>query len=156
MTAQDFSLFGGAMGCLIGIGLALAAVYFFNWWKQRQQKALPEPPPILDWRPTLRIDAIADAKTMSAPEDDIPGMWVLMVEERRLVSGIGGDPNVEIRWRYATRREVREVVSAYHRAMAEPITQRARSLRTGPVAIDRFDNDDLLAEPASGVMTETK
>ena len=91
---------------------ALVALYLRDRRRSRPSK-LPPAPVIRDWLATGRINAIADAKVMTGNEE-VPGEFVLMVEDNRLVEDISGLPNVEIRWRHPTKQEVKEIVRRYH------------------------------------------
>jgi hypothetical protein len=61
--------------------------------------------------------------------------WTLQTEEIRLVESVGGYPHVEIRWRPATRREVRDYVSTYQRTRAEEIKERMNKLYASDVNV---------------------
>ena len=79
---------------------------------------------ISDWLPTLRIDAVSDAKIMEGDENS-PATWWLTVEETRLVAGVSGEPNLEVRWRNPTKAEVKNIIRQYHAAQADAISKRA-------------------------------
>jgi hypothetical protein len=87
---------------VVSIALGAAgAVWAQDYWRER--KAPRELRPILDWRPTLRMDARATAQAELSEDDNVPANWTLQTEEIRLVESVGGYPHVEIRWRPATR-----------------------------------------------------
>jgi hypothetical protein len=119
---------------VVGIALGAAgAVWAQDYWRQR--KAPRELKPILDWRPTLRMDARATAEAELSEDDNVPAHWTLQTEEIRLVESVGGYPHVEIRWRPATRREVRDYVSTYQRTRAEEIKERMNKLYASDVDV---------------------
>ena len=119
---------------VVGIALGAAgAVWAQDYWRQR--KAPRELKPILDWRPTLRMDARATAEAELSEDDNVPANWTLQTEEIRLVESVGGYPHVEIRWRPATRREVRDFVSTYQRIRADEIKERMNKLYASDVNV---------------------
>ena len=104
---------------VVSIALGAAgAMWAQDYWRQR--KAPRELKPILDWRPTLRMDARATAEAELSEDDNAPANWTLQTEEIRLIERVGGYPHVEIRWCPATCREVRDFVSTYRRIRADP------------------------------------
>jgi hypothetical protein len=119
---------------VVGIALGAAgAVWAQDYWRQR--KAPRELKPILDWRPTLRMDARATAEAELSEDDNVPAPLDAADrgdppgrERRRL-------PHVEIRWRPATRREVRDFVSTYQRTRAEEIKERMNKLYASDVNV---------------------
>lgn len=121
--------------CSIALG-AIGAVWAQDYWHQRQ--APRELQPILDWRPTLRMDARATAQAELSEDDNVPANWMLQTEEIRLVESVGGYPHVEIRWRPATRREVRDFVSTYQRIRADEIKERMNKLYASEVNVGYF------------------
>src|SRR5215467_13533093 len=122
--------------CSITLG-AFGALWAQDYWHQRT--APRELKPILDWRPTLRLDARAVAEIELAEDDSIPANWSLQTEEIRLVESVSGYPHVEIRWRPATRREVRDFVSTYQRSRADEIKERMNKLYASEVNVGYFD-----------------
>ena len=62
---------------------AFGALWAQDYWRQRT--APRELKPILDWRPTLRMDLRATAEAESSEDDNVPANWVLQAEEIRLV-----------------------------------------------------------------------
>ena len=121
---------------VVSIALGAAgALWGQDYWRQR--KAPRELKPILDWRPTLRMDARATAEL--SEDDNVPANWTLQTEEIRLVESVGGYPHVEIRWRPATRREVRDFVSTYQRVRAEEIKERMNKLYVSEVNVGHLD-----------------
>jgi len=123
---------------LVSIALgAIGAVWAQDYWRQR--KAPRELKPILDWRPTLRMDARATAQAELSEDDNVPANWTLQTEEIRLVESVSGYPHVEIRWRPATRREVRDFVSTYQRIRADEIKERMNKQYTSDVNVGSFD-----------------
>jgi hypothetical protein len=125
-------LFIGIAACLVALG-AIGAVWGQDYWRQRT--AQRELKPILDWRPTLRMDARATAEAELSEDDNFPANWTLQTEEIRLVESVGGYPHVEIRWRPATRREVRDFVSTYQRIRADEIKERMNKLYASDVNV---------------------
>src|SRR5262249_38757246 len=65
---------------------AFGALWAQDYWRQRT--APRELKPILDWRPTLRMDVRATAQAESSEDDNVPAIWVLQAEEVRLVESI--------------------------------------------------------------------
>jgi len=123
---------------VVSIALGAAgALWAQDYWRQRQ--APRELKPILDWRPTLRMDARATAQAELSEDDNVPANWTLQTEEIRLVESVGGYPHVEIRWRPATRREVRDFVSTYQRIKADEIKERMNKLYASDVNVGCFD-----------------
>jgi hypothetical protein len=119
---------------VVSIALGAAgAVWAQDYWRQR--KAPRELKPILDWRPTLRMDARATAQAELSEDDNVPANWTLQTEEIRLVESVGGYSHVEIRWRPATRREVRDFVSTYQRIRADEIKERMNKLYASEVNV---------------------
>ena len=73
---------------VISIALGAAgAVWAQDYWRQR--KAPRELKPILEWRPTLRMDARATAEAELSEDDNVPANWTLQTEEIRLVESVG-------------------------------------------------------------------
>jgi hypothetical protein len=115
---------------------AFGALWAQDYWRQRT--APRELKPILDWRPTLRMDVRATAQAESSEDDNVPAIWVLQAEEVRLVESASGYPHLEIRWRPATRREVRDFVQTYQRSTADEIKQRMNKLYASEVNVGNF------------------
>lgn len=116
---------------------AMGAVWGQDYWRRRT--APRELNPILDWRPTLRMDARATAQTELSEDDNVPASWTLQTEEVRLVESVSsGYPHLEIRWRPATRREVRDFISTYQRSRADEIKERMNKLYASEVNIGHF------------------
>jgi len=132
MTTLIFAI----AACSVALG-AYGTVWAQDYWRRRQ--AMGELKPILDWRPTLRMDARATAQAELSEDDNIPANWMLQAEEVRLVESISGYPHLEIRWRAATRREVRDFVSTYQRARAEEVKDRMNKLYASEVNVRYFD-----------------
>ncbi len=121
-----------------GVALgAISAVWGQEYWRQRT--APRELKPILDWRPTLRMDARATAQAELSEDDNVPATWTLQAEEVRLVESVSsGYPHLEIRWRPATRREVRDFISTYQRSRADEIKERMNKLYGSEVNVGYF------------------
>jgi hypothetical protein len=124
------------MAVCIALG-AFGAVWAQDYWRQRT--APRELKPILDWRPTLRMDARAVADVELSEDDSVPADWTLQTEEIRLVESVSGYPHVEIRWRRSTRREVRDFVSTYQRIRTDEIKERMNKLYASEVNVGCFD-----------------
>jgi len=118
--------------CCVAAG-AFGAVWAQDYWRRRT--APRELKPILDWRSTLRMDARATAQAELSEDDNVPANWTLQAEEVRLVESVSGYPHLEIRWRPATRREVRDFVSTYQRIRAEEIKERMNKLYASEVNV---------------------
>jgi hypothetical protein len=126
----------GVAACSIALG-AMCAVWAQDYWRRR--KAPRELKPILDWRPTLRMDARAAAQVELSEDDNAPASWTLQAEEIRLVESVSVYPHLEIRWRPATRREVRDFVSTYQRIRADEIKERMNRLYASDVNVGYFN-----------------
>ena len=118
--------------CSVALG-AYGAVWAQDYWRQRTTPR--ELKPILDWRPTLRMDARATAQAELSEDDNVPANWTLQAEEVRLVESVSGYPHLEIRWRPATRREVRDFVSTYQRIRSDEIKERMNKLYASEVNV---------------------
>lgn len=118
--------------CGLALG-AFGAVWAQDYWHRRT--APRERKPILDWRPTLRMDARATAQAELSEDDNVPANWTLQAEEVRLVESVSGYPHLEIRWRPATRREVRDFVATYQRIRADEIKERMGKLYASEVNV---------------------
>jgi hypothetical protein len=126
----------GIAACCVALG-AYGAVWAQDYWRQRN--APRELRSILDWRPTLRMDARATAEAELSEDDNVPANWTLQAEEVRLVESVSGYPHLEIRWRPATRREVRDFVSTYQRTRADEIKERMNKLYASEVNVGYFN-----------------
>jgi len=84
------------------------------------------------------MDVRATAQAESSEDDNVPAIWVLQAEEVRLVESDSGYPRVEIRWRPATRREVRDFVQTYQRSRADEIKERMNKLYASEVNVGNF------------------
>ena len=122
--------------CSAALG-AIGTVWAQDYWRRRN--ALRELKPILDWRPTLRMDARAAAQAELSEDDNVPATWTLQAEEIRLVESVSGYPHLEIRWRPATRREVRDFVSTYQRFRADEIKERMNKLYASDINVGYFN-----------------
>src|SRR5215472_18530583 len=122
--------------CCVAAG-AFGAVWAQDYWRRRT--APRELKPILDWRSTLRMDARATAQAELSEDDNVPASWTLQAEEVRLVESVSGYPHLEIRWRPATRREVRDFISTYQRIRAEEIKERMNKLYASEVNVGHFN-----------------
>ena len=130
---------------------AIGAVLAQDYWRQRTRPRELKPildwrPTLrmdvraaaLDWRPTLRMDVPATAQARSSEDDNVPAIWVLQAEEVRLVESDSGYPRLEIRWRPATRREVRDFVQTYQRSRADEIKERMKKLYASEINVGNF------------------
>ncbi len=100
-----------AIGLASAIGLVLIAYITHDIVKDRRHREPTfEPPAISDWHPTGKIDAMASADVMAAEDENLPAKFHLLVEETRQVADISGSPIGEVRWRLATRAEVKDIV----------------------------------------------
>jgi hypothetical protein len=129
--------------CSAALG-AIGALWAQDYWHQRT--APRERKPILDWRATLRMDARAAAEAELSEDDNVPANWTLQAEDVRLVESVSGYPHLEIRWRPATRREVRDFVSTYQRIRADEIKERMNKLYASEVNVGHF----IAAKPNGG------
>ena len=85
------------------------------------------------------MDVRATAQAESSEDDNVPAIWVLQAEEVRLVESDSGYPHLEIRWRPATRREVRDFVQTYQRSRADEIKERMNKLYASEVNVGYFN-----------------
>jgi hypothetical protein len=97
---------------LVGLltSLALRAFAF-------RPKKVFEPKVVSDWKRTEHIDFQARDDVMLSEQEDVEAQFVLLVQEKRLVANISGTPTPDIRWRYATKAEAKEIAHmvAMHR-----------------------------------------
>jgi hypothetical protein len=121
--------------CSVALG-AFGTVWAQRYWRLRT--APRELKPILDWRPTLRMDARATTEAKLPENDSVPANWMLQSEEIRLVESVSGYPHLEIRWRPATRREVRDFISTYQRIRADEIKERMNKLYASEINVGYF------------------
>ena len=77
----------GIVACGVTLG-ACSAVLAQDYWRQRQARR--ERKPILDWRPTLRMDARSTDQAELSEDDNVPANWTLRAEEIRLVESVSG------------------------------------------------------------------
>ena len=108
-----------ACACVAAAAILVLVVSFVGI-ARRQRRVPPSPDVKRDWMATGRINAVAgDARKRDDVwqncEDDFPADWLVTVQEDRLVSDVSGDANVEIRWRKATKGEVKAIVASYHK-----------------------------------------
>ena len=115
---------------------AFGALWAQDYWRKRT--APRELKPILDWRPTLRMDVRATSQAESPEDDNVPAIWVLQSEEVRLVESDSGYPHLEIRWRPATRREARDFVQTYQQSRTDEIKERMNKLYASEVNVGNF------------------
>ena len=47
---------------------------------------------------------------MKTEDENVPAQFSLLMQEQRQVANIAGGPTTEIRWRFATKAEVKDVV----------------------------------------------
>jgi len=141
----------GLLAILFGLGCLFGALCLFIYQEVQRKRAsvMHELTPIIEWRPTLRMDARAEAHIETADADDIPATWLLHSEEVRLVASAGGVPHVELRWRPSTRREVRTFVANYHRVMDEEIKGRLQAMHAGDLVPLERDQYDRLTQQAA-------
>ena len=85
------------------------------------------------------MDARAIAQVELSDDDNVPANWTLQAEEIRLVESVSVYPHLEIRWRAATRREVRDFVSTYLRVRADEIKERMNRLYPSDVNVGYFN-----------------
>jgi hypothetical protein len=90
--------------------LGLALLVLAAWIYFRPKKKPFEPEVISDWRPTNHIDFVGPDDVMLSADEDVPAQFYLCVQEQRLVANISGMPTPEVRWRYATKAEAKDVV----------------------------------------------
>lgn len=103
-----------AAGCfLIAMGLTLRAIISHAKGTDDEEEA------ILDWRPTLRMDAHLSKFG-----------WLVRSQDIRLIASVSGEPHAELRWRASSLDEVKRFVSVYHKAMREEIEKRAKNHRS--------------------------
>ena len=85
------------------------------------------------------MDARSTAETELSDDDNVPANWMLQAEEVRLVESVSGYPHLEIRWRRATRREVRDFISTYQRIRADEIKDRMNRLYVSEINVGYFN-----------------
>jgi hypothetical protein len=96
-------------GAAFTFAILVGGYAFIRWYLPKPLKPF-EPEVVSDWRPTGQIDFIAADAVMASEIEDEPAPFNLLVQEQRLVANIAGAPHPEIRWRYATKAEVKDVV----------------------------------------------
>jgi hypothetical protein len=97
----------------ISVGFGILGLFLLAtgaWTYFRQKKPTFEPEVISDWRPADHIDFVGADDVMLSANDDVPAQFYLCIQEQRLVANISGMPTPEVRWRYATKAEAKEVV----------------------------------------------
>lgn len=87
--------------------------------RMAKRKLAPKDEAILDWRPTLRMDAHLSKFG-----------WIVRSQDIRLIASVSGEPHAELRWRASSLDEVKRFVSVYHKAMHEQIEKRAKNHRS--------------------------
>jgi hypothetical protein len=70
-----------------------------------------------DWMTTGRIDFAGAWEKLG--DEHTPHELYIRVEETRVTENIGGDFNIDRRWRRATLNEARQVVTRYHQFLNE-------------------------------------
>jgi hypothetical protein len=104
---HEWLLAASVGAAVVGVVLLVIAGLAF-----RQKKPTFEPEVISDWRPADHIDFVGADDVMLSANDDVPAQFYLCIQEQRLVANISGMPTPEVRWRYATKAEAKEVVRA--------------------------------------------
>lgn len=104
MVVATWAFVGAIIVGLIGVGL------YFHWRWGRKKGGHFEPPVINEWRPTGQIDFVGSDEAMKAEDENVPAQFSLLMQEQRQVANIAGGPTTEIRWRFATKAEVKDVV----------------------------------------------
>jgi hypothetical protein len=106
-----------------GVGfVGLMLLGFAGWsYSFRRKKKVFEPKVVSDWKRTEHIDFSARDDVMLSEQEDVEAQFVLLVQERRLVANISGTPTPDIRWRYATKAEAKEIAHmvAMHRQIQD-------------------------------------
>ena len=86
-----------------------------------------------------RFDLRSTEQAELSEDDNVPANWTLRAEEIRLVESVSGYPHLEIRWRPATHREVRDFVSTYQRIRADEIKERMNKLYASEINVGYFN-----------------
>jgi hypothetical protein len=107
---------------LLLIGAAVGSVVLVIWGLLTfatlgRKKEVYVPKILSEWRRTEHVDFQGPDDIMLSEQDDLEAQFVLLVQEQRLVANISGMPTPEIRWRYATKGEAKEIAHmvAMHR-----------------------------------------
>jgi len=107
--------------------IALAMAAYIAYWLMTRMTQITEayktvsPNGVVkhDWLPTGRIDFTTRLNGANDQNNEQPGEFKLLVEERRIVESLAGNENLEIQWRLATLSEAKTVVSHFHRYLSE-------------------------------------
>ena len=107
--------------------IALAMAAYIAYWLMTRMTQITEayktvsPNGVVkrDWLPTGRIDFTTRLNGANDQNNEQPGEFRLLVEERRIVESLAGNENLEIQWRLATLGEAKTVVSHYHKHLSE-------------------------------------
>ncbi len=129
----------------LGAAAIFAALLAFAAYRAGQPKEFRGNSDDTTWVPTGRIDFVGP----SGLDPGAHGKFALQAEDARVINSIGGVEHHEIRWRNATLREAKKVVTLYH-AHADVVPPRAMA-PSGSIAPE--------LEPApdtDGVATRTR
>jgi hypothetical protein len=94
----------------LGAASIFAALLAFAAYRAAQPKEPGGNSEDNSWVPTGRIDFVGP----TGPDPAAHGKFSLQAEDTRVVNSIGGVEHHEIRWRNATLREAKKVVTLYH------------------------------------------
>ena len=109
-----------ASGLAAAISVTVLGHVFLNYWRREPYF---EPPAITDWHPTGKIDAMSSDDVMRDEDENKPAKFWLLVEETRQVADISGSAIGEVRWRLATRAEVKDIVRRHRLSNHDQIRQ---------------------------------
>ena len=104
---------------LIVVAIATLSAYIYLNRITQTQKTPSQGVVKHDWLPTGRIDFTTRLNGANDQNNEQPGEFRLLVEERRIVESLAGNENLEIQWRLATLSEAKTVVSHFHRYLSE-------------------------------------
>jgi hypothetical protein len=106
------------------------------------------------WVPTGRIDFIGPTRR----DPGTPGKFELQAEEIRVANSIGGLDHHEVRWRGATLREAKNVVTIYHahaKFLRSPLVASPASIVPEPDAARTSDMNQSRVRPIAVVKAST-
>jgi hypothetical protein len=109
--------------------IALAAIGYLVVDHYRRKSSVFEPPAISEWRATGKIDAMAADDVMKAEDESLPAKFHILVEENRQVADISGAPIGEVRWRLATRAEIKDIIRRHRLSLVDEVPSQSQLYR---------------------------
>ena len=109
IVLSDYGVWGVFAAAAFTAAIMLGGIIVLRYYFGPQQRKF-EPPIISEWRSTGQIDFVGSDEDMKAEDENAPAQFTLLMQEQRQVANIAGGPTTEIRWRFATKAEVKDVV----------------------------------------------